>query len=233
MAVRVGERTITLSRHRTGSEFTDKERALFNAIRPHFAQALENSIAITTLQSLPNNSRPNLRQPCNTMFVATNRGAICTPSPVAQQLFINFGLQHKAQGYLPPLVQEWIFAQSRTREINTDIPAPTAPLVVKKGTNSLHLRAIPNGSQSHILLTQHSSADARPRDSRLTQRENEVLWWVTKGKTNPEIGQILGISRRTVQKHLERVYCLLGVENRYAAMRMSLTGAHQDKDGNE
>jgi DNA-binding CsgD family transcriptional regulator len=45
---------------------------------------------------------------------------------------------------------------------------------------------------------------------------------VAHGKTNPEIGMILGISHRTVQKHLERVYGRLGVENRYAAMTMAL-----------
>ena len=48
----------------------------------------------------------------------------------------------------------------------------------------------------------------------LTPRELEVLAWVTKGKTNPEIAQILGMSARTVQKHLEHVYQKLGVETR-------------------
>lgn len=46
--------------------------------------------------------------------------------------------------------------------------------------------------------------------------------WVAEGKTNPEIGTILGISPHTVQKHLERAYKRLGVENRHAAMRMVL-----------
>lgn len=51
----------------------------------------------------------------------------------------------------------------------------------------------------------------------LTRREVEVLTWVTDGKTNTEIGVILGTSPRTVQKHLEHVFEKLGVVTRTAA----------------
>ena len=39
----------------------------------------------------------------------------------------------------------------------------------------------------------------------LTLREAEVLYWVAKGKTNRDIGDILGASPATVKNHLERV----------------------------
>jgi DNA-binding response OmpR family regulator len=39
----------------------------------------------------------------------------------------------------------------------------------------------------------------------LTEREMEVLRWVACGKTNRDIGDILGLSPRTVNKHLEHV----------------------------
>jgi DNA-binding CsgD family transcriptional regulator len=52
----------------------------------------------------------------------------------------------------------------------------------------------------------------------MTGRQSEVLSWVAAGKTNVEIGLILGISSRTVQKHLETIYRLLGVETRVAAI---------------
>jgi DNA-binding response OmpR family regulator len=51
----------------------------------------------------------------------------------------------------------------------------------------------------------------------LTQREAEVILWVIKGKTNRDIGLILGMSPRTVNKHLEHIYIKLGVETRTAA----------------
>ncbi|PWB78377.1 MAG: hypothetical protein C3F08_08720 [Candidatus Methylomirabilota bacterium] len=51
----------------------------------------------------------------------------------------------------------------------------------------------------------------------LTQREAEVLTWVSDGKTNAEIGMVLGTSPRTVQKHLEHIFVKLRVETRTAA----------------
>ena len=65
--------------------------------------------------------------------------------------------------------------------------------------------------------------DQRPRplfpsfatdESCLTPREVEILEWVFLGKTNNEIGLILGISHRTVAKHLEHIYCKFGVKSR-------------------
>jgi len=56
----------------------------------------------------------------------------------------------------------------------------------------------------------------------LTPREAEVLFWVIKGKTNRDIGDILGTSPRTVNKHLEHVFEKLGVETRTAAARVAM-----------
>lgn len=51
----------------------------------------------------------------------------------------------------------------------------------------------------------------------LTSRESEVLLWISRGKANREIGEILAISPRTVNKHLEQIFVKLGVENRSSA----------------
>lgn len=56
----------------------------------------------------------------------------------------------------------------------------------------------------------------------LTVRESQVLLWISNGKTNWEIAQILEMSPRTVNKHLEQIYPKLGVENRTAAARIAL-----------
>jgi DNA-binding response OmpR family regulator/DNA-binding CsgD family transcriptional regulator len=56
----------------------------------------------------------------------------------------------------------------------------------------------------------------------LTGREAEVLLWIARGKSNRDIGDILGLSPRTVNKHLEQVYAKLGVENRASAAVMAL-----------
>jgi len=51
----------------------------------------------------------------------------------------------------------------------------------------------------------------------LTVRESEVLVWISSGKSNRDISDILNISPRTVNKHLEQIFTKLGVENRAAA----------------
>lgn len=51
----------------------------------------------------------------------------------------------------------------------------------------------------------------------LTPRETEVLTWLSRGKTNRDIADILGMSHRTVNKHLEHIFEKLGVETRAAA----------------
>lgn len=63
-----------------------------------------------------------------------------------------------------------------------------------------------------------TAADVVPlSDYQLTPREIDVLVWVAKGKTNRDIAEIVGMSPRTVNKHLEHIYVKLGVETRSAA----------------
>ena len=52
----------------------------------------------------------------------------------------------------------------------------------------------------------------------LTQREREVLFWLCQGKTNSEIGRILGIAERTAETHALHIYPKMGVENRFNAI---------------
>jgi len=53
---------------------------------------------------------------------------------------------------------------------------------------------------------------------RVSAREMEILHWVREGKSNQEVGQILGISGLTVKNHLQRIYKLMGVNNRTQAV---------------
>jgi transcriptional regulator EpsA len=55
-----------------------------------------------------------------------------------------------------------------------------------------------------------------------SQREMEILHWVREGKSNEEVGQILGISGLTVKNHLQRIYKTLGVSNRTQAVARGL-----------
>jgi DNA-binding response OmpR family regulator/DNA-binding CsgD family transcriptional regulator len=56
----------------------------------------------------------------------------------------------------------------------------------------------------------------------LSEREAEVLYWISQGKSNPEIGVIIGAAAGTVKKHAENIFAKLGVEGRSAAMLAAL-----------
>ena len=61
----------------------------------------------------------------------------------------------------------------------------------------------------------------------LTERETEVLTWVAEGKSNNDVGTILGISSVTVKKHLEHIFQKMGVETRTAAVAFALRATRQ------
>lgn len=92
----------------------------------------------------------------------------------------------------------------------------------KDGASHL-VRLIKHNGRLWFLLDERSfPLDDKPMEKPmyahgLTKRETEVLQWLAAGKSNKDIGKILTISHRTVEKHVERIFQLLGVETRTAA----------------
>ena len=89
-----------------------------------------------------------------------------------------------------------------------------------------------SGGEDEWLLVMSESSDESTIEAlglafKLTAREAEVLYWVVQGKTNRDIGDILGTSPRTVHKHLEHVFEKLGVETRTAAAGLAMARVRQ------
>ncbi|WP_371132669.1 MULTISPECIES: response regulator [unclassified Methyloversatilis] len=107
-----------------------------------------------------------------------------------------------------------------------DEPGTDAKLIGESGENSLYARSLGAvGLGEHMLLLdvrRRGESSTRIAGAQLTPREAEVLSWLAKGKTNRDIGDILGMSPRTVNKHLEHVYEKLGVETRAAAAALAM-----------
>jgi two-component system NarL family response regulator len=66
------------------------------------------------------------------------------------------------------------------------------------------------------------SRDRNGRDSRLTNRETEILRHVADGQPDGEIAQVLHLSESTVKTHLRSVYSKLDVPSRAAAVAVAL-----------
>ena len=147
-------------------------------------------------------------------------GRILWQTPLAKQLMrAHFG---NPETVAPPELAAWVQGA-------TEAHRPGEPLVwsTEQGARRLSFALHePTGEGEWMLVMREADdqavVEALIHTFKLTPREAEVLYWVVKGKTNRDIGDILGSSAATVKKHLERVYEKLGVETRTAAAGMAL-----------
>ena len=121
---------------------------------------------------------------------------------------------------MPALLRQWLQCAVQGH-------ADTRPLAITRGARQLVCTLQGRTVDDDWLVVLREVSDAATVQAtmlafRLTLRESEVLYWVVKGKTNRDIGDILGSSPATVKKHLERVYEKLGVETRTAAASMAM-----------
>jgi CheY-like chemotaxis protein/DNA-binding CsgD family transcriptional regulator len=124
-----------------------------------------------------------------------------------------------APDVVPDALLEWLCAATSRPD--------QRPLSVARGARQLvcTLQGRTVDDDWLVVLREVSDAatvEATMQALRLTLRESEVLYWVVQGKTNRDIGDILGSSPATVKKHLERVYEKLGVETRTAAASLAM-----------
>lgn len=157
-----------------------------------------------------------------TMAVRPEDGRLVWQTPLARTLLHRyFGDTDPA---VPSRVLEWLQQQA------TAVRAGREPAVLTVVQGAYYLAAALQQQTSDedwlIVLREGSDAsvvEAMVQTFRLTLREAEVLYWVVKGKTNRDIGDILGSSPTTVKKHLEHVFAKLGVETRTAAASMAMS----------
>ncbi|MCH7628129.1 MULTISPECIES: response regulator transcription factor [Novosphingobium] len=105
--------------------------------------------------------------------------------------------------------------------------AEGASLRIEQGDGALELVLIAHYRENEVLirlneLNPHVDAARLQSKLGLTEREAEVLLWISYGKSNADISEVLSISPRTVQKHLERIYEKLGVETRAAGAAVAI-----------
>ncbi|MDO8456551.1 MAG: response regulator transcription factor [Burkholderiaceae bacterium] len=139
--------------------------------------------------------------------VLDSHGRVAWRSPQAMRwLESAFGPQGSQQA------QAWLQSAHERAEIDATMPDHSRLVARHMGQSGI--------SESMLILhvaPAQTGTTARQPDVPLTPRETEVLSWLAKGKTNRDIAEILGMSHRTVNKHLEHIFEKLGVETRSAA----------------
>ena len=203
-----------LTINRTHRGFEERERELLNALHPHLVTSYLNAIAFSRAQE----SADQLR-------------AVMETAPGAYGCLRDDGslawMQARAKTWLEDFFQGEAFAEN-------GLPAPVEHdrLMLTAGTGTLHVERKKGAEVLFLCLSPSPLGGSILRLERreihpelrfkalplLSERENDVLRWMLEGKRNSEIGTILGISERTVEKHVAAVMTALDAENRATAI---------------
>jgi DNA-binding response OmpR family regulator len=185
---------------------------LLARIRVHLANA-----------RLANSARAALDASGRYLLATNAAGGVrwCTPQ-TAKLLGLAF-VDFHGEGYmLPPDVQEWLQRRARRESASDQVALSSTTSAIKLqlayvgqiGSDEILLRLLEGEFENDNLVLK--------RKLQLTQRESEVLMWIARGKSNRDIAEILDLSPRTVNKHLEQIYAKLGVENRASAAALAV-----------
>jgi len=142
-------------------------------------------------------------------LIATDRtGRLLWCTPKAKQLLADTTLQAALAEQLVRLRQQGASSPARA--------------LLQVGTRRLEITVVSSIGPNEWLfrLTETSLVVEEvvlQRALSISSRESEVLLWVSRGKSNREIGEILTISPRTVDKHVAQIFAKLGVANRASA----------------
>ena len=159
------------------------------------------------------------------LLAANRSGRILWSTPQASKLLSTIFADFQTDGHtLPDDVRDWLLRQADRRPA---ISSETMNLSVESSPVKLELSFISQIGTEELLLR---LIDGDPNNDQvvlqrrlpLTQRESEVLLWIARGKSNRDIADILTLSPRTVNKHLEQIFSKLGVENRTSAAALAV-----------
>lgn len=203
---------VGLPLNRRGRDFSERERAVLDLLRPELARTFRRAKARTQARrAVAELEAAAERGGRSVLLLGPDRRVQAAGAGAIERLRDWFGGDGERPGALPDAVLAWV----RTN--------PRAPLVADREAQRLTLTFLPAtaAGESDALLLEEERFGLRDEalESRgLTRRESQVLGLVDCGLTNDQIAAELSVSRRTVEKHLERVYAKLGVQGRTAAL---------------
>jgi DNA-binding CsgD family transcriptional regulator len=226
MAIGISHTAITsVALSRCGRDFSESDRRLLQALKPHFMSAMVTSECLAELKAqrdLFASAEPPGAGSIGVIGVSRT-GGVRFISRSAEQLL-------EARGgrswILPPRIAEWLKHCMSRRDLR-EFPHVVAETQFAGPGQTLTATLACNTEHGHVLLLKRggrNSAECLCSVSEglsvgLTARETEILQWVERGMGNQDIAVLCASSVRTVHKHLEHVFEKLNVENRAAAVR--------------
>ncbi|HTR41829.1 MAG TPA: LuxR C-terminal-related transcriptional regulator [Pseudomonadales bacterium] len=199
---------IAFALSRKDADYDERERALLELLRPHLVVAFNNLDLIQNHKTIQNGTELALNELSSATLIVEPQGNILYHTGPAMQW-----LGVTSTERVPAPVTDWL---------NRCLKAGNREALRWNSTaGEIQIRAMPTSASDRWLLVLSLEDSRRPAGgasgiSGLSRRQQEVAHWIREGKTNPEIATIMGISPRTVQKHVEHIFEKLGVESRVA-----------------
>lgn len=167
--------------------------------------------------SMIENARAALDVAKQFVLAVNGAGDLLWSTPETRELLAGSGIEYKdPESDFVAALRAWITRESFGNDLIVQTEGdPLTIRYFKAVTSDEHLLRI----VGHDLLMDASVLEAALP---VTKREAEVLLWVAHGKTNREIGEILTLSPRTVNKHLEQIYPKIQVDNRSGATSIAI-----------
>ena len=224
---------VTLAIGRESMDFSEDDRDMLNLLRPHLRQAHANAGAMTAFQRQLEGREQSLEEQLDTAVVVVHDMAIKHASRLAIGWLSSFFRDAPASNdQLPDRLRRWVRYWQDSLEGKHSEPKPCTPLTVESGEGRLNIRMLetrPDGDVVLLLSREGCDYPEALRRLGLARRESEVLFWISKGKTSREIATILSITRKTVDKHVERIHRKLGTETRTAAAAIAWSAMHDSR----
>ncbi len=211
---------------RARPDFKPRDRRVLQVLQPHLIQAHANAEAMASLTARTAWMEELVDRADQAAILLDATDSIRYAGGRGRQLLRKyFGGPDRDR--LPGLLAGWVREEGGVAGDADGLLAPRRPLTIVRDAESLRVRLLVDGPRRVLLLQERAAAidPAALLHLGLTRRQAEVLAWVTEGKTNDEIGTIVGARPATVAKHLERIYRQLGVESRTAAAVEALAAA--------
>jgi DNA-binding CsgD family transcriptional regulator len=204
----------------TSKDFGPRKKLFIKLLSPHRNQAYRNAQTFTHMQqklTLVDQALDRLH--LGIIVLTADRKVRLATASAVKQVTNYLGHQCLRGNRLPEPLRTWIKQQEVVVKEKGDVVLQRNPLVLAREGKRLVIRFVSDLDQSLLLLEEHPTTMQLQSlvPFGLSPREAQVLDWVAQGKTNKEIGVILDLSPRTVQKHLEHIYRKIYVETRTAA----------------
>jgi DNA-binding CsgD family transcriptional regulator len=224
------ENLLTIAMSKKSGDFSERDRLILTFLKPHLMGSLRNVKELGSIRLERDLLQKGAEAERQGVLLCQGDGMVLCISTVAQEMVEKYFNTTLVEGHaLPGNLLRWFETEAHPSSLFLDHGKARGcprrverePLVVVKEDKHLTIKLLNDFTTGDYILFMIETDPALQlqnlQEYGFTRRESDISLWLAQGKTNVEIAIILGMSKRTAEKHLEHIFAKLGVETRGAA----------------